>query len=310
MNSGGICSTPDSRNQCLFVLGITLSTTDPTGTTGSDETDLTTGGGASLDGRSLTDVLMVTTTVGMLHRVHGHTTHLRPAVALHLVLVVGTTGLQDGLVDTTAAGNDADHGAVGGGHNLLGAGGQLDTGLLGVGVVGNHGGVVARGTGQTAAITGLLLQVADDGTLRHLAQGHNVSDLEGGLATAVDELSGVHALGGDEQLLADLVAVGIAEVDDGQRSATAGIVDDVLISRKIVLVSLWKGNLRWGRGTHLDNTANVAGTLGEVQGTQLSGSLALLYVGLEDRPGAFTLCTNNATHCCKTKPNPIINIGI
>lgn len=171
---------------------------------------------------------MVTTTVGMLHGVHGHTTHLRPAVALHLVLVVGTTGLQDGLVDTTAAGDDANHGAVGRGHDLLGAGWQLDTGLLGVLVVGNHGGVVARGAGQTATITGLLLQVADDGTLGHLAEGHHVADLKGGLAAAVHELAGVHALGGDEQLLADLVAVGVAEVDDGQRSATAGIVDDVL----------------------------------------------------------------------------------
>jgi len=188
-------------------------------------------------------MLVVTTTVGMLHGVHGHTTHLRPAVALHLVLVVGTTGLQDGLVDTTATGDDANHGAVGRGHDLLGAGGQLDTGLLGVLVVGNHGGVVARGAGQTASITGLLLQVADDGTLGHLAQGHHVADLEGGLATAVDELAGVHALGGDEQLLADLVAVGVAEVDDGQGSATAGVVDDVLEDRMVRLELDVLGNL-------------------------------------------------------------------
>jgi hypothetical protein len=44
---------------------------------------------------------MVTTTMGMLYWVHGNTTHLRPAVALDLVLVVGATCLQNGLVDTT-----------------------------------------------------------------------------------------------------------------------------------------------------------------------------------------------------------------
>merc|ERR1739840_44487 len=42
---------------------------------------------------------MVTTTVGMLHGVHGNTTNLGPAVPL--VFVVSTTSLQDGLVDTS-----------------------------------------------------------------------------------------------------------------------------------------------------------------------------------------------------------------
>merc|ERR1719230_1119109 len=51
---------------------------------------------------------MVTTTVGVLHGVHGHTSHLGPRVALHAVLVVSTTSLQDGLVDTTPTSNDAD----------------------------------------------------------------------------------------------------------------------------------------------------------------------------------------------------------
>ena len=63
-------------------------------------------------------MLMVTTTVGMLDGVHGHTTDLGPAVPLGLELVVGATGLQHGLVDTAAAGDDADHGAVGGGDDL------------------------------------------------------------------------------------------------------------------------------------------------------------------------------------------------
>ncbi len=34
--------------------------------------------------RHLADVLMVATTEGMLHGVHGHTTHARPLVALRL----------------------------------------------------------------------------------------------------------------------------------------------------------------------------------------------------------------------------------
>merc|ERR1711976_1033983 len=56
---------------------------------------------------------MVTTTVRMLHRVHGHTTHLRPAVPLSLVFVVGTTSLQHGLVNTNTTSNNTNHGSVG-----------------------------------------------------------------------------------------------------------------------------------------------------------------------------------------------------
>ena len=83
--------------------------------------------------------------------------------------MISTSSLHDGLVDTTSAGDETNHGTVGGGDDLLGAGGQLDSGPLGVRVVSDDGGVVARGSGKTTAISGLLLQVGDDGTLRHHA---------------------------------------------------------------------------------------------------------------------------------------------
>ena len=51
--------------------------------------------------------------------------YLRPAVSLGLVLVVGTSSLQHRFVDPSAAGNNADHGAVGGGDDLLASRGQL-----------------------------------------------------------------------------------------------------------------------------------------------------------------------------------------
>ena len=51
---------------------------------------------------------MVTTTVGVLDGVHRNTGHLRPLVPLGAVLVVGGTGLQERLVDTTATGDDAN----------------------------------------------------------------------------------------------------------------------------------------------------------------------------------------------------------
>jgi len=38
--------------------------------------------------------------------IHGHTTDTRPAVSLRLVFVVGTAGLQDGLVNAASTSNN------------------------------------------------------------------------------------------------------------------------------------------------------------------------------------------------------------
>merc|ERR1719319_290789 len=64
-------------------------------------------------------MLMVTTTMGMLNRVHSNTADLGPAVPLGLVLVIGSTSLQHWLVNPSTAGNDANHGTVGAGDDLL-----------------------------------------------------------------------------------------------------------------------------------------------------------------------------------------------
>ena len=87
---------------------------------------------------------------------------------------------------------------------LLGAGRQLDPGSLGVRVVGDDGGVVAGGPGELSPVAGLLLEVGDDGSLGHGADGHHIAEREVGLLAAVDELASVHALHGHKKLLADL----------------------------------------------------------------------------------------------------------
>jgi hypothetical protein len=92
--------------------------------------------------------------------------------------VVSTTGLEQGLVNTATAGNDADSRTAGHGEDLLGTRGELDAGLALVGVVGNDGGIVSRSTGERSTVTDLLLNVEDDGTLGHLADGKDVSDGE------------------------------------------------------------------------------------------------------------------------------------
>lgn len=224
----------------------------------------------------MTNVLMVTTTVGMLHRVHSHTTHLGPAVALHPVLVVGATRLQHGFLSAAAAGHLADGGTAVAADDLLAARGELDAGDAGIRVVGDDDSVVAGAAGEGSTVPGLLLNVADDGTLGHLADGAHVSNVQGGLLAAVDVLASVQALGGNEQLLVLLVADGVAELHLGQRGTTSRVVDDL--------------------GHH---TPDVAGALGGIEGAKLGSPLPVSVVRFEDGPTALTLTTDNATHLHK-----------
>ena len=79
----------------------------------------------------MTDVLLVTTTMGMVHGVHGHTSDSGPgSSALRLPPVPGVASLADGLVGPAAAGDEADHGAARPGDGGPGSGGQAHTGLL------------------------------------------------------------------------------------------------------------------------------------------------------------------------------------
>lgn len=86
-------STPLSQRR--LVLGL-LGTAEQTSPAGGNETSLLTRGSLTADGRGLTDMLVVTTTVGVIHGVHGNTTSLGPGVTLDGELVLGATSLCGG----------------------------------------------------------------------------------------------------------------------------------------------------------------------------------------------------------------------
>lgn len=230
-------------------------------------------GGVAGDGRGLTDVLVVTTTVRVIDGVHGNTTSLGPRVALDGELVLGTTSLEQRLVGTATTGNDTNHTAGSVLDDLLGTGGELDTGLAILGVVANNGNVVTGGTAKRTTVTRLLLDVGDDGTLGHGGEREDVADGQGSVLTGVDELAGVHALVGDEGLGDHLVTVGVTELDLGEGSTTAGIVDDLL-----------------------DDTTGVTVSLSEVEGPELGRGLVQAGVGRENGATALPLVADDTTH--------------
>lgn len=87
--------------------------------------------------------------------------------------------LEHGLVGPAATGDDADHGAAVRAHGLLRSRGEADLGGALVLVVGDEDGVVARATGEGAAVSDLGLDGGAHGTLGHGAQGHDVTHGEG-----------------------------------------------------------------------------------------------------------------------------------
>lgn len=71
-------------------------------------------------------MLVVASSVRMIHGVHGHAAHLGPAVPLHAVLMVGVASLEHRFLRPAAAGDLPDHGATAARQDLLGARGELD----------------------------------------------------------------------------------------------------------------------------------------------------------------------------------------
>jgi len=248
-------------------------TTQETSPARSDETNFLTRHGVAVDRRRLTNVLVVTTTVRVVNRVHGNTTSAGPVVTLSLELVERTTGLKQGLVDTTTTGDNADRGTRAAHHSLLRARRKTDAGLALLGRVANDGRVVAGGTGERTTVTDLLLNVADDGTFRALREGENVADGESGLLASVDERASVEALSGDESLRTELVAVRVTEDDAGEGGTTTSVVNDLL-----------------------NDATDVAVALSKVEDTETRRRLVVVGVRTEDGVRA-TLSPNNPTHC-------------
>jgi hypothetical protein len=146
-------------------------------------------------------------------------------VTLGPELVECTTSLEQRLVDTSTTSNDADSGTSTARDRLLGTRWETDTCLSILRRMADDGGVVARSAGECSSVSNLLLDVADDRTLRALREREDVANGERSTLAGVDKSTSVEALGGDEGLGAKLVAVRVAEDDAGERGATMRELD-------------------------------------------------------------------------------------
>jgi hypothetical protein len=264
---------------CLLnLLDLLLCSANKTGTSGGNKTTLLPGGSESGNSWSMTNMLMITTTVGMINGVHGNTTGLWPGVALDSVLVVRASSLEQGFIDTTTSSNDSNGGATFVWDNLLGARHELDAGLSVVWVLAEHDCVVSGNTREWAAIANLWLDVGDNGSFRHGREWEDVTDSESSLLSAVDKLASEHTFSRNESFLLVFILVGVSESDLCEGSASTGIVDD------------------W-----FDDSSNVSVSLRVVEGSVFSSALSTFGVRFEDSTCAFSLCSNYAAHFKRKK---------
>lgn len=188
------------------ILSLVLSFDDPTSSDSSssssgDETDLLSWGCISSDSGSLSNVLMVSSSVRMFNWIHGYSSHDWPTVSLSLVLMVGSSCFQNRLVDSSSSSNNANHRSVDWTHDLLGSWRKLHSSLLCVRIVSNYSTVISRSSGQFSSISALLFDVANDSSFRHGSDWKYIPDLKSSLSTTVNKLSRVHALSSQEELL-------------------------------------------------------------------------------------------------------------
>lgn len=228
-------------------------------TAGSDETNFLSRNCGACDGGSFPNVLVVTTTVGMVDGVHSNTTSTRPAVALSLVLVVGPASLKQWLVDSATTRNNSHRRTCAPRDCLLRTRRESYPGLVVFWRVADDSCVITGRASEGTTVAEFLFHVAHDGTFGALVDGKNVSDRQGSFFAAVDEGAGVEALGSDEGLRAQLVAIGVTENDAGKGCTTSRVMDDFF-----------------------HDTANVAITLRVVQRADLSRCLVVVSVCLED----------------------------
>jgi len=156
-------------------------------------------------------MLMVTTTVGMVNRVHSNTASSWPVVPLRLCLPHRARSFQKRLVGSSTTSDNSNHSTSGRWEDLLGAGWELDAGLAFVGVVTDDGDVVSRGTAESTSITGSLFNVGHNSSFGTGGEWEDVSDVEGRFLSGIDELTRVHAFIGDEGFLVDFESVWVSE---------------------------------------------------------------------------------------------------
>ena len=146
----------------LLVLGVADGRAgQTTSAAGSNLSSLGTSRHISTTSTGLAHVLLVSTTVRVINRVHGNTGDSRPGVTLDAELVVCTASLKHRLVGASTSSNDANGGTATVRKGLFGSGGETNAGHTTVSILRHDNGVLATSTAHLTVISELGFDVTD-----------------------------------------------------------------------------------------------------------------------------------------------------
>jgi len=124
----------------------------------------------------VTDVLVVTSSVGVVHGVHDDSSNSGPHLSLGLISMMLSSGLQNGLIGSLSSSDQSNGGSARSWDGLSGSRWQSNSGLKSIFGVSNNsnGGSGASSVGSSVA--DLSLDVVAAGTLWNLIDGQHISD--------------------------------------------------------------------------------------------------------------------------------------
>ncbi len=163
----------------FLYLKILSTSSDETSSSGGNETDLFTTRGFSAHCWRVTDMLLITTTMRMVHWVHGHTSDSWPgSSSLCLPSVVWVACLADWLVSSSTTGDDSDHSSAVSWHGSSGTWGKSYSWFSAVFRVTDNSRVGAWSSGEGASVTSLTLAVWNNGSFRESVNGQDIANRE------------------------------------------------------------------------------------------------------------------------------------
>ena len=173
-----ITDTIPRADKSSLLLDDIFSTSSITGSSSGDQTSLLTWASQSINGRSMTNMLMVTTTVWMLDGIHSDTSNLWPILSLIFKFEFGNTSLKQWLIGSTTTGDDTDHGSADTWDGLSLSGWESDSSLGTVIGVTDDDSTAATGSGESSSVAYFLFNVTNCGTFWDLIDWKDVTSVD------------------------------------------------------------------------------------------------------------------------------------
>ena len=166
-------------------------TSDETSSSGSNKTDFLTSWGKSVNCSWFTQMLVVTTSVGMVDWIHSNTSNLWESLSESLELVEESTSFHDWLFISSSTSNDTDGSSAKAWNGLSGTWWESDSGLGSIIRVSDDGGVGSWTSGISSFVSNCGFNVADGGTFWDSAYWKDVTGWDGGFSSTEQILSWV-----------------------------------------------------------------------------------------------------------------------